>query len=246
MLRWIHFEFSKLRYYKTFWILVSLYLLMVLGSTKISNFSVNGAQAVSKPALIFWIVGFVSQMFLGYLTILLVCNEFENRTLRQHVINGLGRGEAVLSKLILLVLLSLAAIGMVTGMVAVITITSAGESLPIFELGFQSLNIFLRTFAYVSMAFLISVLFRSASSSMAVYISWTIFAEPLLGWLLKRQEIWLADWLPTEVFSKLLATPFHLTPAPTEAPSSGVYLATLGYIAVFWLLSLVKLERAAL
>ncbi len=245
MLRLIRFEFSKVLFYKTFWITLALYALVLLGAMNLSNISFNGVQAASRPVFFFWISGFIAQLFLGYLAILLICNEFENRNLRQHIIDGLGRGEVLVGKLLLFGFLVSASMG-ILAVLAVVASVSSGSEFNFGEVVSRLLNVAIRTSAYLSLALFIALLFRRASSSIAVFVGWSIIIEPLLGWVLKRNETDLYLWLPTEVFSGLLQSPFAITPEAAAGPTSGTYLATAGYIIAFWLASFVRLNKVAL
>ncbi len=253
MVRWMCFEFAKIKSYKTFWLALGVWALVLMGAVSLLSVELPGVTAASQFLSHLWISGYIAQIFLGYLVILLVCNEFETRTLRQHIITGLGRIEFLCSRLIFfgLVILVMSAFVLLLSLFSRAGLEVAGgetaTTLQALLVGF--LKLCLRSLAYVSMALLIAVIFRRASTALAVYVSWSIVFEPLLGSLLKKNDMPFYQWLPTEVFSHLLSSPFAALLAPNgdtapgmDGPAIAIYAATFGYIAIFWLASGVRLQ----
>ncbi|MCB0349945.1 MAG: ABC transporter permease subunit [Bdellovibrionales bacterium] len=249
MIRLLRFELAKVIFYKSFWITLGLYFLVLLGVTKYSTAGTH-----------IYISSFIAQVFLGYLSINLICNEFENKTLRQHIMNGLGRSEALISKFMLYILLILfsavcvfilsLAVGaqsgasMLSGAGAIDGAgASSGESTVklLLELGQFSL----RTFAYLSFSILIALNFKKASSAIAIFFLWPVLFEPVIGWILKQYVDGWATWLPCEVFSRLLKSPFAgMMGIETGGVANSTYLAALVYIILFWAITYFRFSKA--
>ena len=140
MLRLLEIEWLKLRRYKAFWILLILSLVFSSGwnyflannirDNKINNASQNPvARMLPNPFDLpgtWQMVCYVNSFFLlalGILMILLLTNEYNFRTNRQNIIDGLSRTEFAVSKLLIMFLLAF----LVTA-VTLVTIIVVGKS----------------------------------------------------------------------------------------------------------------------
>ncbi len=241
MLRLLRIEFAKVSHYKSFWIVLIFFALVIAG---ILNININEFKMSSTLASVTWVTGILVQIFLGYLAILLVSNEYECRTLRQHLMNGLSPIEVILSRLLFFVLIILgvfvfaAAAGLI-----------AGTPLTEINLGAASFwqlfaGYFLKSLAYVSLAILVSHYCKRSISSLAIYFLWPMAIEPLSGWLLDKSGQELSTWLPTAIFAKTLSSPFA-SALQTEGTKLPLLLViTLAYTFLFWTLSYYKISRS--
>ena len=117
MLHLLTIEWLKLKRYKTFWLLTSLFAILYL----LWNYGVNKSfvsmgsgpvnlvsSSYSFPS-VWGNMGFVYswlQLFLSILIIILISNEFTFRTNRQHVIDGMHRLEFFHGKVFLILTIS--------------------------------------------------------------------------------------------------------------------------------------------
>ena len=115
-------EFRKNLSYPTFWALIGFYLIFLLlavYSLQGMDFQTQteeGMQDISLGYYAFpmvwqtvsYIAGYMG-LFLAILVIINITNEFSFRTLRQSVINGQSRMEFLLSKLFLVLIISVIA-----------------------------------------------------------------------------------------------------------------------------------------
>lgn len=239
MTRLFRFEASKLSSYRLFWIVMLIYGLALVAASRLSNFNVNGVQANPGHESLFWVAGYIAQVFLGYFSLVFICNEFELRTLRQHIIDGISRTEYFFGKLFFFGAL------IIISMMFLITLGLLANSGPISVPNLLEAAIMfgMKTFAYLSMALLIGQYFKRTNSAIGVYFVWPFLAEPVAGWLLRKYAPALADWLPTEVFSQLARSPFsgpsiHFADVPPT-----IYLATLVYIIGFWAMAHWKFSK---
>ncbi len=112
--------------YKVFWILMGLYFLFLVLGILMAGFTINnGIDNINKHSPIpfphitiyffpdIWqnITFFASIRFIlilpAIVIIILITNEFTNKTIRQNIVNGMSRQEFLLSKLQLIFLNSL-------------------------------------------------------------------------------------------------------------------------------------------
>jgi len=116
----ILFEIRKVAFYRTFWVLMSMFtlfffLITFVATGVLDTFNVNGVSLDSSlfvgfPKvwnLLCWAGGYLAFSTFGLLIIILTCNEWEQRTFRQHVIDGLERWQLLGAKLMLSVFLTL-------------------------------------------------------------------------------------------------------------------------------------------
>src|SRR5580765_6411318 len=124
MLKLLKIEWMKLRYYRTFWILTSLYLASIVGinfivfkvqqrifdekQSKGIAEMIIGQRPYSFPT-VWQMTSYVSSYLLflpGLLMIIFITNEFSYKTHRQNVIDGWSRNEFISVKIVLAAILS--------------------------------------------------------------------------------------------------------------------------------------------
>jgi len=107
-----------------------------------------------------WIASWFNLLFLGIIIIILTGNEFNFRTIRLQIINGLSRDEFMSGKLMIIFLIALWAAlivffsGIITGM-----IFTKGISLQlIFDKSYLVLIYFIQAVAYMSFALMVAII----------------------------------------------------------------------------------------
>src|SRR4030043_128623 len=127
MKRLMNIEWYKLRYHTPFWIFAGLHivvlLLVFLSARFFLDFLAGKGEMINNvvdpsriPVLQFpdiwhnitYVAGFL-KIILAIYVIISVCNEISYGTLRQNIMNGMSRGEFMVSKFFLILLLSLSA-----------------------------------------------------------------------------------------------------------------------------------------
>jgi ABC-2 type transport system permease protein len=131
MLHLLRIDLKKMTSYRTFWVICGLYFL-TLGFTTASGMEIlkgferlgaNFGLEVNIDRVPFyhfpdiwqnliWTSGWF-KIVLSIMVVISITNEFQYRTLRQNIIDGLSRREFVISKICLNVLLSLMSVGMI-------------------------------------------------------------------------------------------------------------------------------------
>jgi len=152
-----------------------------------------------------WVASWFN-VFLAIIVITVTGNEFQNRTFRQQVMSGLGRGEWLAGKGMLI--LSLAMVGVlmvfITVMVFGFSLTKEITAGMVFRETGIILVYFIQATGYMIMGLLFVSLFRSNALSIIMFLLYFIFIEPIIR-LLSPQEARL--WFPVKIIS-------HLTPPP--------------------------------
>lgn len=246
-------EFRKILPYRTFWIILGIYvLLMVLILYTSTNVQING-QSMGNETFQFpelWMrLSYVAHFFnllLGILVIVLVTDEYSYRTLRQQVIDGLSRTEVVLSKFYVVLGLAtfstlfLLVLGLYLGLVyskdtSATAILSQIDYLPYY---------FVQAVAYMALAVLFAFLIRKSGLTIIAFIAYTKIVEPIIHYNLPDH---IDKYFPMKVLDSLtpmpgrdlwgqVAGPFEqLSPAMASLPS-------IVYIGLFLLLSYLVLK----
>lgn len=153
-----------------------------------------------------WMVFF----FLGVLCIYIITNEVSYKTLRQTIINGMTRKQYFLSKLLLILTISIIAtayytlVSLILGM-----LNSEGASMAMaFNNDYSIIRFFLMSLSYLSFGFFLGVLLRRSGVAVFVYLTTVFIIEPLVRTLLSR----LLDFeytyaLPMKATSDLMPFP---------------------------------------
>lgn len=154
-----------------------------------------------------WIVFF----FLGVLVIYTVTIEVSNKTMRQGIINGMSRQQFYLSKVLIVLTLSLVA-------TLFYTLLSAGfgwfntedvSFSQVFDNGKAVPKFFLMSFAYMNFALFLAFLFRKSGIAVFFYLAYMILIEPLLK-LLTQQYLFsnkYVNYFPMNAAEDLMPSP---------------------------------------
>jgi ABC-type transport system involved in multi-copper enzyme maturation permease subunit len=224
MLRLIHIEIKKILDYKTFWVIVGLYV-VALGFTLfvsqlvINNIVVQAGKSAPIPIPkislfhfpkiwhnMAYIAGYFN-LFLAIIIITLVCNEFSFKTIRQNIINGMSRAEYLLSKLYLIVIISLSAtllvflIGLVLGLIH----SSSPEMSNIFHVKLQFfVGYFLEVLTYMIFAFFLAFLFKRAGLTIIFLLFYTVIEQIIVWWKIPSEWVKV---MPMKAFGRLVHFP---------------------------------------
>lgn len=239
-------EFRKILPYRTFWVIIAIYaLLMLLILYSSSSVHINGKELGSEtyqfPGL--WMrITYVAHFFnllLGILLIVLVTDEYSFRTIRQQVIDGLSRAEVVLAKFYVVLTLAvvstlfLLALGLYFGLVY-----SANKSVSVMFSQADYLSYYwIQAVAYMSLAMFFGFLIRKSGLAIIAFIAYTKIIEPLIHFKLpddidKYFPMKALDSLTPmpgkELFGQLTSPIDQLAPEWAALPSllyTGLFLA---------------------
>lgn len=241
MLRLAKLEFLKLKTNKAFWILMGIYFvaLIVLAFSGgiilkyLENDGVNyrGLSPVMLPIYDFediwqnlaWL-GYFFKIFPALLIIISITNEFQFKTHRQNIIDGLSRTEFFLSKLsftLFLALLSafvIMCLGLILGFIHASDTSLDAILYSAFFIPAHAYQLLL----YFLFAMFLSLIIRKAAFTILTLLIYTLMIEPIGGAILTYYYPLLGSLLPLEAFSAIVAFPF----------SRYVFLQTPDYIGL--------------
>ncbi|MEM6262777.1 MAG: ABC transporter permease [Bacteroidota bacterium] len=267
MLRLISIEFFKLRYTRYFWALAGLFLVLLIAIpvgahefldylTDIGESPINiGIDANQIPLYDFidlwqnltWVYSSFS-VFLGFIMLISIGNEFSYGTIKQNVIDGLSPTELFLSKLSFIGAMSLIAT------VAVFLIGLACGYLwsPVTEVAFIVKHLeflpayFFHLCAFQLLCLCVGLVVKRTGIALALLLFYIFPIEFIAvrvteyGWKMP----WLADLYPINALNNFIPNPFPKyilkeTLTTVQFPELGIavgYTVILGLLA-FWLLA---------
>jgi ABC-2 type transport system permease protein len=248
-MRLLIIELRKVIWYRAFWISTLGYLLLMpLLFVSLANFNiqVSGGTSLGLNLYLFpqvWQnVSYMASWFnllLYFFVILLVTNEFQFRTLRQNIIDGLSREEVLIGKLLLLLLftvvstLLVAAVGLGCGL-------AYGEGVN-WQTAFEKIHFvpifFLQCYATLVFALFLSLLVQKQGLTIIAYLFYSMVLENVLRFKLLPKG-W-GEYLPMKTISDLIPNPFPamLGMGVAKDPELNTLLFTVGYIVLFSLAS---------
>ena len=246
----LRIEFKKTLPFKPFWALAGFYVvLLVLMFSAIAMIKIQGAPIDPKQIYHFpqiwknitwWASWF--NLLLGTIVVLLVSNEFSYKTLRQNVIDGLSRTDTLAAKLLVILCLALGSTALITfvGLIFGLIYSPDTSLAVIFKTYPYVLIYFVQAFAYMTIALCIGLLVRSGVLATLLFL-FSIVIEGIV------RPIFIPDpigaYFPMKIISNLLPAPWaghsiiRHTREITNVPMETAVLVTLGYIALFSLLS---------
>ncbi|MCF6170969.1 MAG: ABC transporter permease [Bacteroidales bacterium] len=223
MLRLIKIDFKKYAYNRTFWILLLTYFILIVSvfffAEKFLNLFVADAKTnvpLPVPDFSFYSFPYVwhnlaffggfFKILTGLIVVIFVTNEYSYKTIRQNVMNGMGRGEFLLSKVIFAGLLSISAalVLVISGLIlGLVNTPELRFSLIFTNIGFIAAY-FLELFSFSLLAMLIGFLLRQSGLSIVMLAIYFYIAEPILVRLLPDK---VSSFLPVESMANLIDFP---------------------------------------
>ena len=191
----------------------SLFILvtMVAGSLHIDIQGVHIEKLLHFPHIwntLSWIASWFN-LLLGVLAILLVSNEFQYKTFKKHIIDGLSRNEILLSKLIVFALLAAYTMLLVfiSGLLFGI-IKSSSFSVNDFIQGLPYLPVlFIQSLGYMLLGMLMAFIFKNSAFSIVAFLLYFFPVEPILRAFLPNG---VAAFMPAKTIANLTPMPNFL------------------------------------
>lgn len=239
MLHLLKIEWLKIRNYRAFWVFAILYLASIFLLNYIGWYIQQRAFA-SAPAAeqfmgnayafprVWQTVSWMSSWLLyfpGMIMIMLMTNEFNFKTHRQNVIDGLSRQQFIGVKIMLAFLL--AVLALVLNFITALTFGSlTGGSFGTTGMSFLGYS-FLQSLTYLFFALLLAVLFRRSGMAMIIFILYGIIFEWLISSTLTYQLKLtpFSYFLPLQTSDVLIPFPFGKEIFYPNAPAVGALLA---------------------
>jgi hypothetical protein len=190
-----------------------------------------------------YISGFF-KILLGIYVIIAITNEFQYNTIRLNLINGLTRLEFTVSKLLLILLISLVSLLVVFSAGLIIGInnsdlTTGSEMMDnsIFLLGY-----FLELLLYLNFALLIGTWLKRTGISIFVVLIYPLLIEPLIRWQFPDE---IDQFFPIKAMDQLIVFPFPKyvgIEVPDTIPLTNILIG-LTWICILFLLTNLILKR---
>lgn len=225
----LEIDLKKLTSYRTFWVIVGLYFAMLIFSTASGmellklvdrlfedfggDFNINRVPIYHFPDVwlnLIWFSGWL-KIIPAVMVVISVTNEYSYRTLRQNVIDGLSRGEFIVSKMLtnfVISILSVAAIfliGLATGLIysPALKLSEMTTDLEFF------FAYFLEIFCFLSFAMMLSILVkRSGLTIILVLLGPAIERLITAASRLDDQFPEVADFFPMHALWNLIRIPY--------------------------------------
>jgi ABC-type transport system involved in multi-copper enzyme maturation permease subunit len=185
-----------------------------------------------------YLSSWLSFFFLPFLSILIVSNEYSDRTLRQSIINGLTREQFLISKIAVLVVLSAICALYSTLLGFIWGFANGGHVSEIGAGPVVVFYVFLQNLGYCSMGFLLAVMVRRSGIAIFILMPYIFFIERLIRYLVLNQ-LGLnkaSDYLPANIFNTLINSPMDKLQSManiTSLPVSVAVVVSVFYIALF-------------
>jgi ABC-2 type transport system permease protein len=248
MLHLLKIEWLKIKNYRAFWVFAILYLISIFLVNYFTWFTqqrafetMPGSEQIMKNIYVFpkvWqTVGWMSSWLLyfpGMLMIMLMVNEFNFKTHRQNVIDGLSRQQFINVKIVVCVLLAIVItiINAITGFI----FGSISPAAFTWE-GFENVGyIFLQAIAYIFFALMLAVLFRRSGLAIIVFILYGLIFEWLATALMTFQFKMapVSYFLPLQISDIMIPVPFGDEVIYPDVPSIGMIIAGIAaYIFLY-------------
>lgn len=194
-------------------ILILHFTLFLLVAIVSSNININIQGVAIEKLFVFphiWSVfAWFSSWFnllLGIIAIVLISNEFQYRTFRKQLIDGLTRNELLYGKLLVFIFVALYTMLLVflSGLIFGI-INSTNFALTDFFEGLYYLPIlFIQALAYTMLAMLFAFFFRNAGLSIVSFVLFFFPIEPIIRWFLPDS---IDKFMPVKIIANLTPMP---------------------------------------
>ena len=268
MLHLLKLEWKKIRRYRVFQLLAGLYIialptLFLVGkkfdglpkeiiSTDSFYMFPNVWQYLAYAGS--WLIFFL----IGFMAVLSVTNEYQNKTLRQNIIAGLSRTEFMNSKILFIVTISLLATlyYVLVGFFFGITHSPAIYAAKIFQEAAMIPRFFLMCLGYASFGLLIGMLVKRTGLALFLYLAYIMVIEMIFRYTVHQNIFGHRSSLfyPMNAFEDLTPPPFdkrmemvtdgmnlEMFLSPTEA-----IITSIVYIGLFMFLSHFIIKKVSL
>ena len=235
MIRLLQLEWYKLRHYRPFWVLISMYGILVtilcsgfmlfMAYLKSKGADFKGFDPTMLPLYDFpdiWqnitFVASIIKVILAFIVVMSIFNEINHHVVRQHIIDGLSKKEWLGSKLFFIGLIALTASlllfinGLILG-----RIYSHPDA---FSFAFQKIEFvgayFLDIFTYLTFAMMLTLLFRKGGLVIVGLLMYTFMLEPFVALFLYNYDDFhfpaymasIPNYFPVQSLRNLIQFPF--------------------------------------
>jgi ABC-type transport system involved in multi-copper enzyme maturation permease subunit len=248
MMKNLKIEWLKVRNYRTFWILWLLFVICLAGV----NYMVYHIQSsVKVPAAnmlvgtpfsfpdVWQTVSYISSFLLffpGLILLILITNEYNYKTHRQNIIDGISRFEFAFTKIVMVVIFAVKAT-LLEAIITVITGLLAGSAFS-FNQSVYLFYFFLQALTYILTGLLFGFLFKKSGLAIALYFIYLFFIKNILSALVSHYiHDPLGDYFPIKSSDVLIPFPVfksfseHIFTPPN---TTLLLVCTVAYLAIFY------------
>ena len=266
MFHLLKIDLKKLTSYRTFWIVCGLYFITLAFSTASgmeflkwigrtfedfgSSLNIDRIPLYHFPDVWLNLIYFsgLFKIVLGVMTVISVTNEFQYRTLRQNVIDGLSRWQFLASKIltnILLSFLSVVMIMIISFVTGLIYTPSIDWSYVFADMEFL-IAYFIEIFAYLSFALMLGILVQRSGLTIILLLLSPMPEIIVREGYLDEYLPWMIEYLPLESLSNLVPLPlprYAFQEIRDYLTISSIAIA-LGWTFLFNYFSFLKLKKS--
>lgn len=249
MFKLLEIELRKLVPYRFFWLSVIAYLvLMPALFISLYKFNINvrsfeiGINFYNFPE-VWQNTTYIAKWFnfLLYVFVLqMVTNEYQFRTIRQNIIDGLSPWQYLAGKVMLLLFFALGStllVGILAWLSGLFMSEPPHDQTHMFQkvefLGYY----FIQLLGYLSLALLTGTLVRKAGMAVLAFTTYTLIVEAILRYRFLPAQA--GPYLPSQAFGTLVPNPLpsYLGMGPPPAVEPTMVAVSCGYILLFILAS---------
>ncbi|MDH5366964.1 MAG: hypothetical protein OEW67_08260 [Cyclobacteriaceae bacterium] len=266
MLRLLNIDLKKIVNYRTFWVLLTLYSILIISIPtsvmeflkwlKVKGANFEGFDPLKIPVLYFpdiwqnitYVFAFL-KIVLAIVVIISVSNEFSYKTIRQNVIDGLNRLEFIGSKLSTILMLSLYStlLVFITGLITGLIYSPNYDFADIFT-GIEFVfAYFIDVLLYLLFAFLLTVLIKRSGLTIALLVIY-LPLEYIITAYLPDSIQYIGAYFPMHAMNNLIEFPFPkyvFQEIQDYVSIESIIVATLYIAAIPWAIY-EKLKRSDL
>lgn len=253
-------EWLKLKKYRTFWILLGFFALLLPlwnygianGVMKFGSGDINVLNKAYTFSFVWQNLGFWTSIFVVFIAILIIIittNEYQFKTNRQNIIDGWKRLDFYHAKWMMVLLLSL----LTTLYVFIVGVALAANqgSMSSFPGEIQFLfYVLLLSLNYYGFALLLSLFFKRSGITIGIFFLYSMIIESLLGHFINWQSgTEVGNFLPLQCSDELLPFPMldmmKTMMNITESSNTNYYIiASVGWIIAYYFIGRQKLLRS--
>lgn len=213
MLTLLRTEFRKILPYRTVWVILGIFAVLLFLIIRGSSSLVFNGQAMGPKLYRFpdlWqLVTYIASYFnllLGILIIILVTDEYSFRTLRQQVIDGYFRSDIIASKLLVVVSIAIFSTLVLTGMglffgMAYAENVSAEQ---VYGNMMYLVYYFVQAMGYMALAMFFAFLIKKNGLAIIGYLVFMLILEPISRYPISDE---VDKFFPVKVLKSLSPTP---------------------------------------
>ena len=215
MLNLLSIEYSKVKNYTTFWVMLIIYaslIPVIIWGISVFHFGQEETPMYWEGSSIFkfpvvwngvtWVASWFN-LLLGILIVLIICNDFNYRTFKQNVIDGLSKQQVIASKFLFLIALALV-VTLYTFLLGTIFGFAFSDGVDMLDDIYYIGIYFIQTIGYFTMAFLLAILIKRPALSIIIYAVVIIFK--FIFYFVLGSTI--SQFIPMNIFAGL--TPFPI------------------------------------